>query len=309
MGSNQVKLGLVGAGRWGQNYIQTISTMDGVSLQRVATRNPDIQRIISPETLISDEWLELVDAKDIDGLILAVPPSVQIKIARTAIISGLPLLLEKPLALDLKSAEKISSLAKEKEVPVLIDHIYLFHPAYEKIKNQLNETASIKQIFSQGGSWGPFRADCSPLWDWAPHDLSMCFDLLDETPCAINGVHEREEKTKEGYGELVVISLEFPSGASAEMKIGNLMKSKTRRFQVKLDEGEYVFDNFSDRKLIYNCNNSVKEITFIDDFPLNRVISTFINGIAKNDNSGFGLDLAVEVCRTISEVERIVGHA
>ncbi len=96
--SRTVRLGLVGAGAWGRNYIRTIAGLTGVVLARAASRNPDTQSLVPPDCVVTPDWRELVGATDLDGLILAVPPKVQAAIAEAAVRARLPLLLEKPIA-------------------------------------------------------------------------------------------------------------------------------------------------------------------------------------------------------------------
>ena len=41
-GNNEtLRLGLIGAGPWGRNFIRTIDGIDGVTLARLASRNPE----------------------------------------------------------------------------------------------------------------------------------------------------------------------------------------------------------------------------------------------------------------------------
>ena len=38
---------------------------------------------------------------------------------------------------------------------------------------------------SEGGGLGPFRENISGLWDWGPHDISMCLDIVGSMPLNI----------------------------------------------------------------------------------------------------------------------------
>ena len=58
------------------------------------------------------------------------PPTVQPEIALRAIEAGLPLLLEKPMALDPVLAREIVSQAQARDVYVSVNHIYLHLPAF-----------------------------------------------------------------------------------------------------------------------------------------------------------------------------------
>ena len=60
--------------------------------------------------------------------------------------------------------------------------------------------SSIKSIRSVSGNIGPYRDEWSPLWDWGPHDLSMCLSLVEEKVNITNVFHETDKfEFKEGY--------------------------------------------------------------------------------------------------------------
>ncbi|MDH5188679.1 MAG: Gfo/Idh/MocA family oxidoreductase, partial [Rhodospirillaceae bacterium] len=215
-----IKLGLIGAGKWGQNYIRTIGRSNDARLVRLTSSNPEAGNLVGADCTISNDWRDLINDTDIDGLILAVPPTTQVQIALAALENKIPLLLEKPLATTVADAKRISDLAVKNNVPVLVDHIYLFHPAYEALKREAKKLEQIKSINSTGGDTGPFRADWNPLWDWGPHDVAMCLDLTGEYPSNISAKRD-EVKTKHGVGEIFNAKLEFPSGITANISFGN----------------------------------------------------------------------------------------
>ena len=77
----QLRLGLLGAGRWGRNYIRTIAASAGVRLARLASRNPDSANLVPPDCVIFADWREMLDARALDGVIVATPPGVHAEMA------------------------------------------------------------------------------------------------------------------------------------------------------------------------------------------------------------------------------------
>ena len=41
-----IRLGLIGAGRWGKNFIRTIRGLDGVTLSAFCSRHPDSRSLV-----------------------------------------------------------------------------------------------------------------------------------------------------------------------------------------------------------------------------------------------------------------------
>lgn len=295
-----VRLGLVGAGAWGRNYIRTIAGLTGVVLARVASRNPDTESLVPPSCVVTPDWSDLVGAADLDGLILAVPPKVQAAIAEAAIGARLPLLLEKPVTIGVAETQHLAALASQAGVPVLVDHVYLFHPAYLALKEVVRQHGGARAIRSVGGAQGPFRPDVPVLWDWAPHDIAMCLDLVGETPSAVAGACTRSEDTPDGRGEIWTLDLKFPCGTEASVTVGNLMEARNRRFTAIVSEGEVTFDDCREDKLVHRGPQGETAVPHAADRPLTRVVEAFVGGLNGHGFSGFGLDLALSVSRVIA---------
>ena len=68
-----LRLGLIGAGRWGRTLARVISTMPGMQLGVVATRNPESKAFFPEQDLVSD-WQALLE-RPLDGVIVASPPA------------------------------------------------------------------------------------------------------------------------------------------------------------------------------------------------------------------------------------------
>jgi predicted dehydrogenase len=143
------RLGLIGLGSWGRNYVATLQDFPGAKLTRVATRNPDAPALAGPKCKIQEDWRELLKAKDLDGVIITSPAPLHAEQLDAALDAGLPVLIEKPLTLDSSQAKRLLEKAKKKKGYVLVDHIYLFHPAYEELKNRAKALGPIKKIVSR----------------------------------------------------------------------------------------------------------------------------------------------------------------
>jgi predicted dehydrogenase len=299
-----IRLGLIGAGRWGRNYISTIARLDGVELAYLVSHNPASRDLVDAGCRISDSWRDPIEAGDLDGLIVATGPAIQGEIAIAAMGAGLPLMLEKPVTTDVASTQRLLDLSMSVGVPVLVDHVYLFSAAFAALKQEIPHLGGLRSLRASRGSWGPFRANLRALWDWAPHDLAMCIDLAGTAPERIEGRMLKDERMIDGDGETIRLDLAFSSGIATEITIGNLMKPPKRLFTAVCQNGEMIFDDLADDKLVCLSNAGRIAIPLVDDPPLSRAVDVFARGIGGGDLSAFGLDLAVDVARVIAEVER-----
>ena len=288
------RLGLVGAGRWGRNIVRTIAESRRAKLVCVASRNPGTADILPRDCRIVDDWYDLISDVDLDGVIVATPPALHPQIVLFALEAGLSVLVEKPLALTVEEAGEIRARAAVSAGLLMVDHTYLFHPAWTELKRRRPQLGPVRAIRSVGGNWGPFRAETTVLWDWGPHDVSMCIDLIEGMPEAVSARRVRTEQTPEGRGELLHLILDFEK-TRAEVKIGNIMSTRTRLFEVEFAGATVIIDDTAEHKL--RCGG--RAIPIADTRPLTAVIDAFIDAIAGESFDNQGLDLAVRVVDTL----------
>ena len=301
-----MNLALIGAGNWGKNYIKTINTLENIKLKYLVTSNPkNISLLKNSNCKIINNWQELINKDDIDGIIIAVPPNIQAKIAIKLINENIPLLLQKPLALNIEDAKKIKELVKRNNSLVLIDHTYLFHPAYEYLKNKLLYDNSINFIDSKGCNYGPFRKNIPVLWDWGPHDLYMCLDLINDFPKIID-VKKTSLNSREINGELITVDMEFSKHTKTTSTFGNIHKPKERYLKIHTDKGIIIFDDCSNNSLILKDKDKDKIYKVNDEPPLNRVIKYFINGLKGKIGRRFGVNLGFDVVNAISNIDDFI---
>lgn len=296
------RLGLIGAGRWGRIYIQTIAALDDVQLARLASRNPASPELVGPQCAVSVDWRELTESGDLDGLIIATPPSLHAEMTIAAVAAGIPVLVEKPLTLGLAEAVMLREQVRTRKGLVMVDHTHLFHPAFEELKRQVAALGMLREIEAEAGNQGPYREDVPVLWDWGPHDVAMCLDLLRESPREVRAT--REERTTQGsaVAETFRLELEFSSGARARIRISNMME-KTRRFSVRCGAGVLVYDDLVQNKLVLHQGVRGAPLTpangmpiaISPELPLRRVVKAFVTAITEGSDRTSSLDLAVEV--------------
>jgi predicted dehydrogenase len=303
-----IRLGLIGAGRWGRNYIRTIAALDGVRLTRLASRNPASRELVGPECTISADWRHVVESGDLEGIIIATPPSLHAEMTIAAVAAGIPVLVEKPLTLGLAEAVTLREQVRTRKGRVMVDHTHLFHPAFEELKRQVAALGMIREIEAEAGNQGPYREDVPVLWDWGPHDVAMCLDLLGEPPREARGMREERANRGTAVTETIRLELEFSSGARARIRISNMME-KTRRFSVRCEAGVLVYDDIARNKLMLHRDGRDGPINVSAEPPLSRVVEAFVAGISAGNDTTVSLDLAVNVVAVLERCARTLATA
>lgn len=297
-----LRLGLIGAGRWGRNYITTVASLPQVRLARLASRNPMSVRLVPPECDVVTDWRELLDPRVLDGVIVATPPGLHADMASGAIDAGLPVLVEKPFTLDVAQARSLRDRAAARGVLVMVGHTHLFHPAYRALKAMQPQFGRIREIHGDASSLGPYRLEVPVLWDWGAHDVAMCLDLVGTVPNRAGSALLERRSVEGGIGETVRVELAFPNGPVAELRLSNLAH-RCRRFAVGCERALLVYDDLAARKLVVTEGERARAIEVADDLPLSVEVSEFARAIAGHSRDTTSVDLGVKVVETLAACE------
>ena len=235
-------LGLIGVGKWGQNYVRTIENIDESILKKIACNNLKNKSKLIRKYNVSDNWHDLTHSSDIQGIIIATPPKTHFEIAKEAIENKKSIIIEKPVTLNSKDAKYLKNLALKNKVSVRVNHVYLYHPMYRFLKFYIEDKKSLNSMVSIAGNYGPFRNDVSPLWDWAPHDIAMCLDIMKEFPLKIIANFIKNQENNKQNKSNVSIKLCFKNNKFADINIGNIMPSKVRFLKINFENNSYIFD-------------------------------------------------------------------
>jgi predicted dehydrogenase len=307
MPDGKVCLGLIGAGRWGANYVPTIADLPAIELSWIADPDPSVTRRLAYSCPVYSHWKQAFEVLGADGIIIATPPGTHAEIAKAAIDLEIPALIEKPLTLSHPEATTLLLKAKKKSVHVSVGHVHLFSSAYRRLKEVARSCGPIRRIVSQGGGWGPFRTDVPALWDWGPHDIALALDLLG-MPNEIECDRRQCKRTPEGQGEIIGIDMAFPCGATAEIEIGNLFDSKKRWLRVEFDAGSLFLDDTKDRKLISEGLGVLdwgdkNTMPVSKTPPLANSVISFVETIRTGSTDLSQLQLGVDVVQVLTQCD------
>lgn len=118
--SHTLRFALIGAGAIAKAYVTVFAAF--ASARIVAVADPHLQRARAlADTLDCPAFSshgELVEQVPCDATVICTPPSTHVQIALDLVEQGIPVLCEKPLAVDLASARKLYNAAANDGVPL-----------------------------------------------------------------------------------------------------------------------------------------------------------------------------------------------
>ena len=184
---------LIGYGYWGKNLLRNLIEISGVECVCVAEKSSEKRenlRTTLPEVKIFSSAEEAIILDEVNAVIIATETPSHYKLAKKALESGKHVLVEKPITTSLAEAEELVAIAKKKELILMVDHVFLYHPVVTKIKEYFssNVLGNINYIDSTRVNLGIYQHDVNVLWDLACHDVAIINYLIEEQPIAVRAI-------------------------------------------------------------------------------------------------------------------------
>lgn len=248
-----ITVGVIGCGYWGPKLIRNFHEISGAQLVWVCDYEQsklDHIKALYPYVRTTRDYQEML-ASDVQAIAIATPVSTHYPLAMDSLEAGKHVLVEKPLAASLKEAEAIVRLGEQMHRVVMVGHTFQYNPAVEAVRRVVasGEIGEIYYINSIRVNLGLFQTDVNVLWDLAPHDLSILWDILGMDPVAVSargGVFIQKDK---GIHEIAHLTLQFPQGIMAELRVSWLDPFKIRRMTIVGSKKMLVYDDLAEDKV------------------------------------------------------------
>ncbi|GGN88910.1 hypothetical protein GCM10011579_083090 [Streptomyces albiflavescens] len=239
-----VRVGLVGAGPWARAvHARVLAAGPETLLTSVWARRPEAARetAVPYAAAVAATFEELLD--DCEAVAFAVPPAVQAELAARAAKAGKALLLEKPIALDLLSAQRLVDAVDAAGVVSQLVLTNRYHPvtreflkAAQRVDHVGARSCCLSGAFLGGDFATPWRLEHGALLDLGPHIL----DLLDAALGPIVRVR--------GAGDVrrwIELTCEHESGAVSQASLSGSVELERGITRVELfgRHPELVFDS------------------------------------------------------------------
>ena len=175
---NEVRIGLIGAGRMGAYHVETWERIATGRLVAISEPDEAVARARIGRRPI--EWLadyrSLLERADIDAVCICAPSELHARIALDAISAGKHVFVEKPIATALEDGLRMAAAARLARVKLMVGHVERFNPAVGKLA-ELIDDGRIGRVFrAHATRVGPLPAqirDTGVSLDLATHDLDL----------------------------------------------------------------------------------------------------------------------------------------
>ncbi|MCD6387785.1 MAG: Gfo/Idh/MocA family oxidoreductase [Desulfobulbaceae bacterium] len=144
----KIKVAIIGTGKHGSRYAgHIVQDMSEMELTGISRRSSEGKKQAKEwNTRYFPDWQEMVSDPDVDAVISVTPPSLNLEIAERCCEAGKNLLIEKPLAINSKSAEKIIHLFQNSGLYLTVGHTLRYNSVLQALKKYLPMTGDLYAI-------------------------------------------------------------------------------------------------------------------------------------------------------------------
>lgn len=240
-----MKIGVVGIGYWGPNLVRNF--LNCRKVKRVYCCDIDKTRLEfikkqcdAVETTANFD--EILNNPEITAVAIATPVSSHFSLAKNALEHGKHVFIEKPITANSKDAQQLVDIAKKLKLKLMVDHIFVYNGAVNKIKNIIGsgEIGDILYFDGVRVNLGLFQHDVNVIWDLAIHDLSIMDYLLPKKPAAVSAVGIGHFNHIE---DMSYLTLFFKDNCIAHLHVNWLAPVKIRRILIGGTQKMIVYDD------------------------------------------------------------------
>lgn len=306
----QINLALLGAGYWGTKlageYIEAHKRVDNFNF--IGIVEPDKERLAYigqklnlPSSMLFHNVNDCLTSSKISAIHIATPNETHFSIATEALTNHKDILLEKPMALNVRDAFKLARLSESSGNVLLVGHIYRFNAALSEVKRNLKNKV-IGELNYMQLSWldhlNPIP-DRDIIFDLLPHPIDIINYLTDEWPSSI---YAKSAKVRTNAGSFKDVSafviIDMPDGLSAQISLSWIQTGMKERLVVLSGSDATVrVDPISQNVTVYRQEGQT-DIPVSRNNTMQSMIGHFLNcifGIDNPDNSSLVGALTVNV--------------
>jgi predicted dehydrogenase len=232
MAKTTLKLGVIGVGRVAMAHINAAMDLkDQVELMAIADVRADRAKEVAEEFGVKNvysDYHDLLANRDIEAVIICLPNHLHHPVCRDAAGAKKHILVEKPMAMNLREADEMIAEARANGVTLMVGQSRRFSNGMKEIFRRLDEIGP------------PFRIDINflvsfpqPPTDWwkssekagglvillqGSHSVDTMLGLLNKMPSTVFSISTRRNPLWEGEDEADIV-LGFESGELATVHL------------------------------------------------------------------------------------------
>ena len=296
MSSNDLRIGVVGAGGLGFHHVRLLRDLPGAALVGFVEERPDRAASVSAELGVrAYPSLDSLMA-DVDALTVVVPTPAHFAVARAALKQGKHLLIEKPIATSLAEADELLEIAERQGLLVQTGHVERFNRAIRAALPYVDTPRFVES--DRLAPFNPRGSDVAVVLDLMIHDIDLVRALVGG---AVRDVSATGIPVLTPFVDIANARLVFESGAVANITASRVSRDRTRKIRLFQRNGYLSLDLAAGDGVFYRLRGDV-DLAQLASAPL--ALEAFVEAVPLQAPDGEPLRLEF-----LSFVEAVRGRS
>ncbi len=281
----KIGVAVVGTGFWGKNHARVYKELAETELIAICDIDPERAKAVAnqfgakPYTSAA----KMLKNKDIEAVSICTWSTALAKEATKAVEAGRHVLVEKPMAANVKQAENLLNKAEKEGVHLTVGFLMRFIPGLQHIKKAVQDKtigALVCATAKRVSQWPERIGDVGVVKDTAIHDIDVMLHLFNEDPIAVYAKTGTMRHIR--FEDYAQIMLTFKDGKSAFIESNWLTPYKTRILIATGSEAIMTLDYITQEVTVENAKETMKPRYTMQE-PLKLELQHFANCITKKD--------------------------
>ena len=275
---DKIRVAVVGAGVFGRHHLRILSQSANAELTGVVDLVPDRASSAASEFKCPAYSSVGELAGKADAAVVAAPTSAHSQAGCALLENGIDVLVEKPIAADRASAQRLVETAARNGRILQVGHLEHYNPAVVALKKvvRLPLFFEIHRLSLPG----PRSLDVDVVLDLMIHDLDIVLDLVGEKPDDVQaaGISVLSDKA-----DIANVRLAFPGGCIANLTASRVSTERVRKLRL-FQPHQYISLDYQKQEAVVFTVSEQKQIGFqmlpvTKDEPLRLEVESFLDAV------------------------------
>ena len=311
----KLRAAVAGAGEFGKRHMRAIAQSERAELSAVFDIDP--ARAAAAAAQYGCEAAPDLDslARRADAAVVAVPTTAHAEVGCALLESGIDVLVEKPIAPDLTSAQRLVETAERTGRILQAGHLERFNPAVSALRRVLT-----LPLFFEVHRLSPFTPrslDVDVVLDLMIHDIDIVLSLVGSMPEEIRAAGI---SILSGKVDIANVRLAFPGGCIANLTASRVSTERVRKLRL-FQPSQYLSLDYSRQEVFAlgvtaDHGISSKSLEVERGEPLRLELESFFECVqtrsrplVNGQDAARALEVALEIAARIEEHAGLVAQS
>jgi scyllo-inositol 2-dehydrogenase (NADP+) len=250
-----VRVGLLAYGAIGHEHAIAVRSVPGLTLAAVCDANPERLAAaleVAPDSQPFADATDMLDSGLIDLVVVSTPPNSHFNWAKQALLRGIHVILEKPMALTVDECDELMSLASGAGLLLVVYQNRRYDRDFVTLQEAVAE-GLIGEVFQYDCFVGGYSEPCTywhsdaavsggAIFDWGSHFLDQVLAIMKEPVDYVTGLNHKRHWMHVTNADHAQVAVTFTDGTQATFVNSDLAAARKPKFYVLGTKGAIVGD-------------------------------------------------------------------